>query len=1021
MQLPTFCIKRPVFATVLSLLLVVIGILGYQNLHTRFFPRFAQNRITILTTYNGASANLVETSITTPLEKAISGVEGIDYTTSTSNQGVSNITVMLTPGTNIFDATNKIRNQVAMATPTLPHDIQAPIVEAGHGEMDLIDIGFSADGNDLNQLRDYLDRNVITQIEQQPGISEVDVLGANKYAMRIALDPNQMNLHQVSVADIGNAIQNSNLELPAGSIQSPTMDFPITAKTTLHTADEFGNIAIRKTNNQIIRLKDVATVTLGNDTSTQSIIRINGKPGILLSVYNTDSANPIDASKNVKALLQSISAQLPSSIHYTVTFDQSDFMNASISEVYKSIVLAILFVAVIIYLSLGKMRSALIPVITIPICILATMGLMYFLGFSINIITLLAIVLSIGLVVDDAIVVLENIHRHIENGLSKMEAAIQGSKEIATPVIGMTLTLAAVYAPIGLIKGPVSHIFASFAFTLAAAVIISGFVALTLSPMMCSKFLGTHDTHRNKLNERINYFFEQLTHRYQTILKMALSHRLKTIVATITLTVFGFMIASSLPKTFMPNEDMGFLITLLNSSAGVNKDYAENQLQAVNQQLLKNNAIQTTVSLSLDQAGSKHNNMIFSTLKSYDDRDSSAQQLANIVNKQLSAIAGLNTVSFAPSFGGSLHSEVAFYIMAPLSYQQLYQVGNHLIQQLSGYTGLKDLANNIQFNNQQYSLTVNRNLADDLQVPVRSIDETVADLLGGNTISTIDLDGQSYDVDIQAAKPFLQSIQGINQFAAPAQNGQFIPLANLISMTPVPMQTDLFHYNRLRAAEITAEIAPGYTLGQVVSYLQNNLSALLPNQVKYAFTGQAQRVVSSSNSMLSIFLLAFVFIYLVLSAQFESFIDPLIILLAVPLSIVGALISLKCVGGSINLYTMIGLVTLVGLIAKHGILITQFANTLQQSGENTQDALIHAATIRLRPILMTTAAMVCGALPLLFASGASAISREQIGTVFVGGLLFGTFFSLIVVPVAYSCFNQLKQYAKNSIVFRTST
>ena len=1020
MKLPTFCIQRPVFATVLSLVLVVIGMMGYQNLQTRFFPRFEQNRVVITTTYNGASANLIETSITTPIEKSISGVEGIDYVTSISNQGVSRITVMLKPGTNIYDVTNKIRNQVAMTSSALPKTIQSPIVEIGHGEMDLIDVGFSSDDNQLNNLRDYLDRNVITRIEQQPGISDVAVLGANKYAMRITLHPTQMTARQINVNDIEAAISNSNLELPAGFIKTPTMDFPITANTALHTADDFGNIAIKKINGQIIRLKDVATVALGNDMATKSIIQINGKPGILLSIYNTDSANPIKASAEIRALLSRIGAQLPSNIHYTITFDQSNFMNASIAEVYKTITLAILFVAIIIFLSLGKIRSALIPIVTIPICILATMGMMYFLGFSINIITLLAIVLSIGLVVDDAIVVLENIHRHIENGLSRLDAAMQGSKEIATPVIAMTFTLAAVYAPIGLIKGAIAHIFASFAFTLAIAVIISGFVALTLSPVMCSKFLSPHTTEKNHFNIRIDYFFNQLTTRYKNILSFVLLHRLKIILITLVLAAGGLMIASTLTKTFMPNEDMGFLISILKSTVGTNNDYAENQLKIINQSLSQHPEIQTNVSLSLQQSSEQDNNMVFSTLKNYGKRDKSAQALAAIMNVQYAKTPGLNAVSFAPSFGGSLHSQVAFYIMAPTSYHNLYQIGNALIKKLGAYPGLNNLTSNIQFNNQQYALTVNRDLADDMQVPVRSIDETIADLLGGATVSTFDIDGQSYDVDIQAAKPYLQSVQSMEQFTVPSANGQLVSLTNLISVSPVPMQTDLFHYNRLRAAEITGELTPGYSLGDAVHYLQNNLSSMLPNQVKYAFTGQARRIVTSSNSMGMIFLLAFVFIYLVLSAQFESFIDPLIILLAVPLSIVGALVSLKCVNGSINLYTMIGLVTLVGLISKHGILITQFANTLQKSGENAHDALIHAASILLRPILMTTAAMMCGALPLIFASGASAVSREQIGVVFVGGLLLGTFFSLVLVPIAYSYFAQLKHRDVDKMVSRTS-
>lgn len=1012
MKLPTFCIQRPVFATVLSLILIMIGIMGYQNLETRFLPHFQENRVLITTVYTGASANLVESTITTPLEKSISGIDGIDYMSSVSSQGVSAITVILKSGVNIYNITSKIRNQIALAASSLPNTIQAPEVQSGYSGIDLMDIGFTIQNGSLRQLRNYLDRFVMDRIQELPGVSSVNILGANKYAMRVTLHPTEMAARQINVSEIDNAIRESNLQLPAGSIQTTAMDFPITAKTALHTAKQFGNIVIARQNGHLIRLKDIATIRLGNDIAAKSFVHINGVPAILISVYNTNESNPIDVSAQLRQLLKRMSAQLPPNIHYTITFDQSNFMKASIAEVYKSIFLSIIFVAIIIFFSIGKIRSSLIPIITIPVCILATAGLMYFAGFSINIITLLAIVLSIGLVVDDAIVVLENIHRHMENGLTRLQAAIKGSQEIATPVIAMTLTLAAVYTPIGLIKGVIAHIFSSFAFTLAIAVIISGFVALTLSPMMCSKLLSEHTGHDNKLTQGIELFFHRLTSHYQKILSRVLSHRFKIIVLTVIIAIAGFMVAGTLDKTFLPKEDMGFLITLLKSSSGSNNNTSQQQLSTINDLLLKNSAVNKNVTLSFEPVTHGDGNLIFTTLKNYNQRSQSAYQVASKMNLAYQKIPGLNAVSFAPSFGANVHSEVAFYIMAPSSYLYLYQVGNALIKKLNHYPGLVNLSSNIQFDNEQYTLTVNRNLADQLGVSISTIDNTIAALLGGTTASTFTMDNQTYNVYLQAAKPYLQSTSGLSQFSVPNASGQLIPLANLITVTPTPTQTDLFHYNRLRAAELTAEIAPGYTLGGVVAYLQNALPTLLPNEVKYAFTGQARRIVTSSNSMGLLFLLAFVFIYLVLSAQFESFIDPLIILLAVPLCIIGALVSLKMVNGSINLYTMIGLITLVGLISKHGILITQFANTLQREGENARDALIHAASIRLRPILMTTAAMIFGALPLILATGASANSREQVGTVFVGGLFFGTFFSLILVPIAYSYFNQLKAFIR---------
>ncbi len=1010
MNLPEFCIKRPVFSTVLSLILFVIGVMGYENLETKFFPRFERDMIVISTYYPGASASLVEKTITTPLENALSGIEGVDEMKSLSSQGSSTIYLLLADGTNITEFDNNVHDQVAMAQSNLPNTVKAPSIQTGYAAMDLMDIGFSSDDGNLHALRDYLNRNVIDRIEELPGIASVPVSGASDYAMRVTLHPKQMAARNISVNDIQLAINNSNLQLPAGVIKTPSMNFPVTANTALNTPDEFGNIVLKNQAGKLIYLKDVATVTLGSDISSKSYVRINGKPGILLTVYNATNANPMNAAKRVRDLLDNIKKQLPPGVHAAITFDQSTYMKSSITEVYKSITLSILFVALIIFLCLGKIKSALIPIVTIPVCVMATMGAMYFLGFSINIITLLALVLSIGLVVDDAIVVMENIHRHIENGMDRMNAAIQGSKEIATPVIAMTLTLAAVYAPIGLIKGVVSHIFESFAYTLAAAVIVSGFVALTLSPMMCARMLPTDVHQKSKLSLFVDYHFNRFTVYYKKSLSILLNHKLKIVIATLLFVIGSFMFISSMPKTFVPKEDMGLIVTLLNTSSGTNASYSEQQMQQLNTLISQNKSVKTNVAISSDIQTDDNPDILFSTLKNYGDRSQNANQIAASINKQVQQIPNLNAITIAPSFGGPPQNEIEFYITAPESYDYLYQTSNDLIKKLAANPGFKNIQSNIKFNNQQYSFNINRELAAELNVSVNDIDNTVADFLGGTAISTFNLDGQTYDVDVQAAKPYLENIDMIKQFFVLSSSGALIPLSNLITFQPVLAQTSLYHYNRQRAARISAELKPNYPIGKAVGYLENNLPQMLPSQVKYAFTGQAERIQKSSNTMMTIFGLAIIFIYLVLSAQFESFLDPLIILLAVPLSVIGALLSLKLIGGSINIYTMIGLVTLVGLIAKHGILITQFANKLQESGKDIKEALIQAASIRLRPILMTTAAMIFGALPLVFASGASAVSREQIGIVIVGGLLFGTFFSLVLVPIAYSYIGQFKNY-----------
>lgn len=1008
MKLPEICINRPVFATVLSLILIAVGIVGFHYLNTRFMPKFQQKSIMVTTYYPGASAKLVETNITTPLEQHLTGIEGIDRIKSQSAQGMSTITIKLLPGYNVYQTSNQVRNKISLASSELPSTIKPPTVQVGWGTMDLLDIGFTAQHESVDALRDYLQRYVITRIQQVPGVADVEIDGANKYAMRIWVDPEKLAALQLSVSDISTAVTNSNLELPAGEIKGDAINYPITAKTKLNSATAFGNIAIKQQNGHIVRLKDVAKVELGEDPESQLFVHINGKRGVVLTVYNTTDSNPITTANHIQTLLSDIRAQLPAGMKGFITFNQATYMKASVHEVYLAIAMAIFCVALIIFLFLGNMRTVLIPTATIPVCLITTFGLMYFFGFTINVITLLAVVLSIGLVVDDAIVMVENIYRHIEAGEKPLKAALKGSKEITFAVIAMTLTLAAVYAPIGLIQGRAAKLFASFAFTLSGAVIISGFVALTLSPMMCSKLLRSKQHTENRYSRFIERFFTRLAEHYKTALHFLLSHHLSVVGITLLIATGGYFLFTSMPKAFVPREDMGFVISVFHTPSGTNAKSAQTRINTLTQVLHHYPAVKTTTAFSSESTA--HYTMIFTTLKPYAHRHLSAQQLSERINKETANIPGLNAHTFAPSFGGSSQHQLEFMIMSSGSTKSVYKTAQALLKQLKSYPGLTGLDTDMTFNSQQYVLTVKRPLADALQVSVSSIDSTVAAMLGGSPISTFDLGNQTYQVYLQAQQHLLGNINAINQFYVKSATAQMVPLSNLVVIKPVLTQPTLNHYNELRSAIITAQLAPGTKLGTAVHYLQNHLSTLLPNNTKYEFTGVAKRLLDSNSNLALIFSLAIVFIYLVLSAQFESFIDPFIILLAVPLSMVGALSFLKLVNGSINLYTTVGLVTLIGLIAKHGILITQFANELQKQGSNARDALIEAASIRLRPILMTTGAMVFGALPLALAAGASALSREQIDMVIIGGLLFGTFFSLVLVPITYSYANKLKTW-----------
>lgn len=1013
MNLSETCIKRPVLAIVLSLILVVVGIMGFHYLNTRFFPKFTQDMINITTSYPGASAKLVESSITTPLEEAISGVQGIDTIRSDSYQGSSLIKISVKYGTNVEGVANQIRDKVEQARGQLPHNINAPIVQVGWGNMQMMDVGFTAPNGNVNATRDYLDRYVVDKIEQIPGIANVQEVGADKYAMRIWLDPQKMAARSLSVAQVTAAIQNSNLELPAGEVKSNTINYPINAATKLTTAAQFNNIIIKNDHGNIIRIKDIGYAKLGSDSAAKSIVKLNGQRGILLAINNATDANPIAAAQQVNDFLKSIAPSLPQGMKIVHSFDISVYMNASVHEVYLAIIFAILCVIAVIFIFLGQFRTVIIPIATIPVCVIASFGLMYLLGFTINVITLLALVLSIGLVVDDAIVMLENIYRHIENGVKPLAAAIKGSKEITFPVIAMTITLAAVYAPIGLMHNQAANIFRSFAFTLAGAVLISGFVALTLSPMMCSRFLKGNIAQAKGYSHFVENLYLRLANGYGKMLMHILKVRILVVCAALLIAVGGYFLFKNTPTGFMPPEDMGLIIAAPNSApSNASVKFLGDQLQQTSNIIEKTPEIASLVYIADTNAQSF--NAAFVTLKPFDQRTRSAQQIANSINMKIKQIPGLYASAFSPSFGGSMQHQLEFYLMGSMSYKQLSKDATLIVNKLKQYPGFQQVQANVSYGSQQYNMTVNHELAGKLQVTIKDIDDTMAALMGGKNISTFDMNGKTYNVYIQALQSELHSLNSIDKFYVNNATNQLIPLSNLVTLTPTLSQDTLPHYNRLRATQISAQLAPGYNLGTIINYLQKELPTILPSDVKYAFTGRAHNVLTSSSSMGLVFLLALVFIYLVLAAQFESFIDPFIIILAVPLSIVGAILSLKMVGGTLNMYVSIGLVTLIGLISKHGILITQFANQLQEGGMEMKAALVKAASIRLRPILMTTAAMIFGALPLMLASGASAESRRQIGTVIIGGLFFGTFFSLVVVPVAYSYAAKFKTFLKRN-------
>jgi multidrug efflux pump len=1000
-NLPQFCIKRPVFTIALSLVLVIVGIISFSRLSVREYPRMDKPIISIRTVYSGASADLMENDVTTPIENAVASVNGIEAIRSKSSEGRSNINIEFGDDYNINVGMNDVRDKLSGVIRHLPNGIEAPILHKNDSDSrPAIVVAVIDEKKNALQLTDYINRYVEPLVQQVDGVSNVWLWGARPYAMRVWLNPLKMAARNVTVKDMVDSLQAQNINVPAGEIKGPNRDYPVVANAGLQSPQQFNDLIVRDTAGKITRFKDVAQVKVGS-AQMDSAFRVEGKSGIALGIVPDSTANPIDVSQGVRKAIKQLSSSLPPGMQLKVVFDSASFINLSIHEVYSALIEALILVILVVFLFLGSLRSTLIPVVTIPVCLVSIFAGLYFFNYSINTITLLALVLAIGLVVDDAIVMLENIYRYVESGMSPYDAAMKGSKEIVFAIIAMTLTLVAVYLPIAFTQGLTGTLFRQFALTLAGAVTISGFVALTLSPMMSARLLRPVD-HGSRYHQWLDKFMERLMNGYRRTLQAALAHRPWVVVALIALALLGWWFYRGMPTELAPTEDRGSIMGIVNAPTNASFQYTDRyakKIEAVYASIPEAHS-------SLMSVGYPNANSAFSilSLKPWDKRERSQKQIATQLRKDFAKIPGVKAFPVSPapfSRGGSSNHSVEMRIMTSSSYKNLESMVGNLVGLLGKAPMLTNVDSSIKMDNQQFNVEINRSLAADLQVNLNDISTTIATLLGGKTESTFEFDGQNYDVMLQMQRKDLKDLTGLDKIYVRNAVGQMISLSTLVKITPVVGTVMLPHYDRLRSDDITAELAPGYTMGQAVAYLQKFMDTHLPANAKFQFSGAVKDYLDSHSRMASIFLLALAFIYLVLAAQFESFVDPFIVLLSVPLSLVGGLVVLRFAGGTINIYSEIALVTLIGLIAKHGILITEFANQLRTQGKNALEAVTEAATLRLRPILMTTGAMVLGALPLALAHGPGAVSRQQVGWVIVGGMLFGTFFSLFVVPTAY--------------------
>jgi multidrug efflux pump len=990
---------------VLSLLLVLVGLIAYQRLSVREYPNIDPPVITVETRYRGASAEIVETQVTKVLEESLAGIDGIDIMTSISREEQSQITITFKLNRDPDGAASDVRDRVGRMRRQLPDEIDEPVIQKTEADANpIIWVALSSDRHSPLEVSDTADRVVKDRLQTLPGVALVRIFGERRYAMRLYLDPERLAGHGLTVQDVEDALRAQNVELPAGRIESRQREFTVLSATDLNTPQEFNDLIIRESDPAsgayLVRLRDVGRAELG-PADERRIARFNGRGAIGMGVIKQATANPLDVSKAVRTVLPEVQRILPEGMRIDIANDTSLFIERSIENVYKSIGEAIVLVVLIIFFFLRSFRATLIPLVTIPVSLIGSFAIMYLAGFSVNTLTLLAMVLAIGLVVDDAIVMLENIHRHVEQGMPPLQAALVGSKEIGFAVIAMTLTLAAVFAPVGFLVGTTGRLFTEFAWTLAATVLVSGFVALSLSPMMCSRLLRQEQKH-GALYNSIESWINGLIRGYRRLLLRGLDSRLLVLVVGGLVAVSAAWLFITLKEELAPTEDRGNIVGRFVSPEGATVEYTDRyarQIEGYVRALPEVNRAFVVSGFPTVTEG-----IAIVRLVDWSERERSQQDLVRELGPKLQALPGVQAFAVnPPSLGQQIRNRpLEVVIKTTDSYEALAEAVDRMMQRLAENPGIQGPDTDLKLNKPQIRVGLDRDKAAAMGVDVATVGRTLETLLGGRQVTRFKQAGEQYDVIVQLADADRRTPADVNRLYVRGSEGAMIPLSNLVSLRESVAPKELNHFSQLRAARISANLAPDYALGEALAYVERVAGEVLPPSMQLDYAGLSREFKQSSAELYFTFLLALAFIYLVLAAQFESFVDPLIIMLTVPLSMAGALLMLKLTGGTLNIYSKVGLITLIGLITKHGILIVEFANQLQAAGRNIHDAVVEAAVLRLRPILMTTGAMVLGALPLAIASGAGAESRQAIGGVIIGGLLVGTFFTLFVIPAVYT-------------------
>ena len=1006
MKLSDTSIRRPVLTSMVSIALVLFGTIAYSRLPVREFPDVDSPIVSVNTSLRGANPRVMETTVTDILEEELSTIPGLRTMTSSSAEQSSNITLEFTLDRDLEAAAQDVRDKVSRVRGRLPQDILEPVVSKQDADAQpFFWLALSGENYGLLELSDIGDRIVKTRLQSLTGVGRAQVFGERRYSMRLWLDPAALAARGLTVQDVQTAVRTRNIEVPAGRIESSRREFTVRSLGELRSPEEFQNLVVANQDGQLVKLRDVARVELGPEND-RSILKYNGTTAVAIGVIRQSKANLIEVSDAIREELPSIQEALPAGIEISVAFDGARFVRRSIQEAKETLLLAGILVVVIIFVFLRNLKGTIIPGLAIPTSIIAAFGLLYFLGFTINNLTLLALILSIGIVVDDAIIVMENAYRHQEKlGEDPETAALMGTREIAFAVIATTIALVAVFSPLAFLRGTTGRLFNEFALAMTSAVVVSSFVALTLTPMLCAKVLRVPKSHGNVFNlfERT---FQTITDWYSTILGFAIRWRWMVVGGGVATVVLAIVVFQNLKREFVPPDDRGFFTVFILAPEGASAGYTDDYQSRVESVLQRTEDVEAYFSI-VGFGGGVNSGIIFARLADWAERSRSSQEVIGEVQPQFFGIPGIFAFANNPSAFGGFGSPVNFVIRHP-DFDSLVVGMDRLMARAQQIDGLINLNTELKVNKPELTIAYERDRAEDLGVPIQDISATLQTMLGGQRISTFTRDNKQYYVIAQLAPGDRATPSDMTGLYVRGGDGQLVQLSAVAQIEEGVGPRALSHYSRVRSATITGNLAPGFTLGEALDALYEASDEVLPPGSSIALAGESRELMESGNALYFAFLLALIVVFMVLAAQFESLVHPFTVILAVPLAVTGALVALLLTGSTLNLYSQIGMILLIGLVTKNSILLVEYANQLKRAGKNVVDAIMESGAIRLRPIVMTSVATIMGAMPIALGLGAGSASRRPLGYAIVGGMIFSTVLTLFLVPVVYVLMDGLR-------------